>query len=176
MLYPSSSLVSNAIRSVLISDQTVVMVVKGASMLPYLKEGNRVWLQLVKENQLEAGDLVAFEFNQVIFTHRVIKKGSNLLLTKGDNSIFPDPPITIDQVLGKVIAFERDGKVCPIEEKSVIINRVLGYAHYGIGLLGQVIHMILKWTQGRLRKPLFWIGRGVLLPLRLIERVLIYAS
>lgn len=152
------------------------MVIKGTSMLPYLEEGDRVWLQMTEADRLQPGDLVAFELNQTIFTHRLIRKAPNFLLTKGDNCFFPDPSITLDRILGKVIAFEKDGKIYRLEGKRVGINRILGYGHFGVGLVGQTLLLILRWTQGRLKRPLIWIGRGALLPLKIIERILIYAS
>lgn len=144
-------------------------------MLPYLREGDRVWLKKVHWDQISLGDLVAFEQNHIVFTHRVIRKSPDQLWTKGDNNFFPDLPIRPQEVLGKIVAIERDGKTMVLEKEHTYLNLVLGYSHAGIGLLGRSFFIVLRMTHGKLRQPLYWMGRGFLFPLKILERILVYA-
>mgnify|MGYP005832716931 CR=1 FL=1 len=176
MTLTSSSLVPETLRNILVDQKTVGLMVKGTSMLPYLREGNRVWIQKVEWDYLRVGDLLAFEQNQVIFTHRLIKKSPQGLLTKGDNNLFADSSLTPHQILGKVIGLERMGKYYSLERKRDVINILLGYSHAVIGLVGTMLLKYVKLTKGKLRRPMLWVGRCCLIPLQILERIILYAE
>lgn len=172
----NSSIVPETLRNILIDEKTIGLIVKGASMLPYLKEGDRVWIQKAEWDCLRVGDLLAFEQNHGIFTHRLIKKTSRVLLTKGDNNLFADSFLTPHQILGKVIGFERMGKYYSLDRKQVVINSLLGYSHAGIGMVGIILLKFVKLTKGKLRRPMLWMGRVCLVPLQIVERIILYAE
>lgn len=176
MTLTSSSLIPETLRNILVDQKTVGLMVKGTSMLPYLREGDRVWIQKVEWDYLRVGDLLAFEQNQVIFTHRLIKKSLQGLLTKGDHNLFVDSALTSQQILGKVIGLERMGKYYSLDRKRVVINILLGYSHAGIGILGAVLLKVIKLTKGKLHRPVLWVGRGCLIALQILERIILYAE
>lgn len=176
MILTNSSIVPETLRNILNDEKTIGLIVKGASMRPYLKEGDQVWIQKVEWDCLRVGDLLAFEQNYVIFTHRLIKKSRQGLLTKGDNNLFADSFLTPHQILGKVIGFERTGKYYFLEREQVVINSLLGYSHAIIGLLGIILLKFVKLTKGKLRRPMLWVGRSCLIPLQIVERIVLYAE
>jgi len=176
MTLTSSSIVPETLRNLLVDEKTVGLIVKGTSMHPYLKESDRVWIQKAEWARLRVSDLLAFEQNQVVFTHRLIKKSSWILLTKGDNNLFPDTPLTPHQILGKVIGFERTGKLYSLDRKRGVINALLGYSHAGIGMVGTILLKFVKLTKGKLRRPILWVGKGCLIPLQIVERIVLYAE
>lgn len=143
-------------------------------MLPFLLEGDRVWLQRAEWECLRVGDLVVFEKDGIIYTHRVIKKSAQKLFTKGDNHFIPDLSIPSHKILGKVHAIERNGEAYQLEGERAGINLVLGYCHYCLGLFGQTLLGILRGTNGMPRWSLYLVGRGALLPLKILERILIW--
>jgi signal peptidase I len=176
MSLTNSAILPQTLRTLLVEEKTVGLLVKGTSMLPYLKEGNRVWIQKVEWDRLRVGDLLAFEQNQVIFTHRLIKKSPQGLLTKGDNNLFPDTPLAPHQILGKAIGFERMGKTYSLDRKRGSINAFLGYSHAGIGMVGAILLKFFKLTKGKLRRPILWVGKACLIPLQIVERIILYAE
>lgn len=172
----SSNLIPNTLRTILANDEPLAMVIKGTSMLPYLAAGDRVWLQQAEKTRLRVGDLVTFEQNQEILTHRIIKKSTSIFLTKGDNNLFPDLPLSSQKIIGKVVAYERNGTLYPIEGRRVALNRLLGFCHHWIGMMGQNLLRMDRISHGNLRRPLFWLGKVAFFPIKLFERVIRYVA
>ena len=61
------------------------------------------WIVVKYSNKIELDDVVTFEYKDEFITHRVIEKYNDTLVTKGDANNAKDSPITIDQVVGKVV-------------------------------------------------------------------------
>jgi hypothetical protein len=74
--------------------------VKGYSMYPLLRPGQRVVLDLYK-TQFSKGDVVAFFVNQeLVVLHRVMAIDGKFLICKGDSNGFSDKPVNIEAVYG----------------------------------------------------------------------------
>jgi signal peptidase I len=87
----------------------------GASMHPFIKNGNILIVEPVNDSPLDVGEIVFYRrSNNVLTAHRLIKvensPGGTVLLTKGDSLGFIDPPVPLAQVLGKVIQIEGSSK------------------------------------------------------------------
>ena len=82
----------------------------GESMFPFLRDGDRVIVEAVDWDDIRAGDLIAYRFEDKFPTRRVVRKGRGSLLLWCDN--WPDLRFRIAraQVLGRVVARERDGE------------------------------------------------------------------
>ena len=74
--------------------------VKTGSMSGTIEVGDIVIVKLTKE--VEKEDIITYEQEQMLITHRVIEKQGNNLITKGDANNADDKPITTDEVIGKV--------------------------------------------------------------------------
>lgn len=74
--------------------------VKTGSMSGTIEVGDIVIVKLTK--QVEKEDIITYEQEQMLITHRVIEKQGNNLITKGDANNAEDKPITTDKVIGKV--------------------------------------------------------------------------
>lgn len=74
--------------------------IKGTSMYPLLKEGDRIFLQEIDEVQV--GDIVVYKINDDYIIHRIIVLEGDSVITQGDNSYQPDPPVKRAQLLAKV--------------------------------------------------------------------------
>lgn len=81
----------------------------GLSMLPFLREGDRVVVEPVAWEDIRAGDLITYRDADKFPTRRVVGKGSGRLVLWCDN--WPDLRYRVprDQVLGRAAARERDG-------------------------------------------------------------------
>ncbi len=145
-------------------------------MSPYLRDGDQVEIMKVNEDELGVGDLITFERNHTLYTHRVIKKTHEWIVTKGDNQLFPDPPLAPQAVLGKVIAYQRDGKRYNLQGKRYRIHQLLGLGHAVVGQVNLGLLAVSQLTSGKLKRPLLWVSKGILKSMKLIERLLMYVE
>jgi signal peptidase I len=84
----------------------------GASMTPFIKQGDLITLSPYPESAPRLGDVAAFFFpgTEKLAIHRVVgKKGTGYLL-KGDNAIAIDGVIPRENILARVKKVERGGK------------------------------------------------------------------
>jgi len=105
------NLITVAIELIRKSGEAHYLPVSGVSMRPFLYDGDMVLVSPYND-QLEQGDLIVYQASGLLITHRVLhiihsdKKGATFI-TKGDNSIVPDPPIKSSAIIGKVVAIRR---------------------------------------------------------------------
>lgn len=88
--------------------------VKGPSMGSCLPDGAPILIGLRQCEAYPPGSIVAFVGAQKVTVHRVVFCGRRgrargILVTRGDASRLPDPPIEIGCVLGEVIAVQSEG-------------------------------------------------------------------
>ena len=82
-------------------------------MWPMVRHGDivRVAHGLAK---LKRGDIVAYQRNGELTIHRLIRAGRGasepLMLMKGDNASVCDPIVRASNLVGRVVALQRDGK------------------------------------------------------------------
>lgn len=96
---------------------------KGLSMHPFIKNGEVIEIKPISSSEIEIGDIVFYRSSWGgMVAHRVIRKQQKaekvILLTKGDSVPVSDEEIYPEQVLGKVIAIERNGS-------KIILNKGL---------------------------------------------------
>ncbi len=82
----------------------------GMSMFPLLYPGDVVHFKKMQLEQVEVNDIVVVEEDGRLFTHRVVYKGSDYLVTGGDNNLASDGRIDETQLLGRMTKVERDGQ------------------------------------------------------------------
>lgn len=102
------------------------LLVTGTSMLPLLRPGDAVWLQLIDPAALRPGDLVLIRQQDVLLTHRLIVVGPERWQTKGDNNRLADLLVTAQQIVGQIVAVERGGTSLDLRRRCwPIANRLL---------------------------------------------------
>ena len=102
--------------------------VRGGSMVPLLRPGDVVWVEPVTPSALKRGDLIVVQRQGTWVTHRLVARQGGKWQVKGDNLRHPDPPVTDEAVLGRVVAIERDGLRIDLRElRWQLLNRVLGW-------------------------------------------------
>ena len=91
----------------------------GDSMMPFIKNSDVV--TIVKAEKYNIGDIVLFEYDGILLSHRVLEIGSDtnggVFFIKGDNS-FRIEKTHSDRIIGKVI---RINKRAPPEYNSRLI-------------------------------------------------------
>jgi len=85
--------------------------VTGASMLPCLWPGDLLLIRRAQLSEIAPEDLVLFFRQQRFFVHRVLAASDDRLLTQGDGLAIPDPPVTANELLGRVDFILRYGAV-----------------------------------------------------------------
>lgn len=77
--------------------------VSGSSMWPTLHKGDLVFIKGVDDvEDLQVGDIISFRQDRGFSIHRVMKIEGEVITTRGDGNFGDDPPITVDDVMGKV--------------------------------------------------------------------------
>ena len=90
----------------LLSSTPTRIKVTGLSMLPFLEEGDGVFVVSAKQDNLEEGDLIVFRRGEESIVHRVIKIKRGSFYEMGDNQRFGSW-VSLDQSLAKVISVEK---------------------------------------------------------------------
>ncbi len=85
--------------------QRPIATVSGSSMWPTLKKGDLVAVKGVDAvDDLQVGDIIAFRHGNGLAVHRIVSIEGEVITTRGDANLQEDPPINIDQVVGKLIS------------------------------------------------------------------------
>ena len=93
----------------------VRIITRGLSMFPLISTGDRITVSPEKSPSI--GDLMVFKRNGQMVCHRLVrvfeKDGMKYYRTRGDSFFNFDEPVTLDQILGKVIRIERENLSLP---------------------------------------------------------------
>lgn len=108
---------------------------KGWSMYPTIKDGEMITVEPVVPSQVKRGDILVHHNGRGMIAHRVVRiprkkallnpedsiLGTSFVL-RGDASSTCDEPVEGDQVLGKVVSVERNGRLIDLDSwKSMIL-------------------------------------------------------
>lgn len=84
---------------------------RGSSMVPFLLDGDVVHVTAAEGGGIGVGDVICYETSPGrLFFHRVVRRDGDGFVTKGDALAFTDL-VSRGQVLGKVVAVERRGRL-----------------------------------------------------------------
>ena len=75
--------------------------VETGSMSGTLEIGDIILVKITKD--VEKNEVITYEKENILITHRIIEKRENDIITKGDANNSEDEPITKDNVIGKVV-------------------------------------------------------------------------
>jgi len=124
---------------------------RGSSMYPFVRTGDMLLIEPKKPDEFNIGDIIFYRRPTGVYVaHRLIKKnGTTTLITKGDNVPYYDEPVPIEQVLGRVVSVERDGR---------------------LRMLDSGLHRVVSRCWARLA-PISWWLRSIMKPgWKLLER------
>jgi len=96
---------------------------QGGSMIPFLRQGDTV--SICPGKSCRPGDIILWQAGDALVLHRVVVKKNGWLITKGDSLGRLDSPVPQEQILGRAVARERDGRLCPL---NIFMQRWLGLA------------------------------------------------
>lgn len=118
------------IRARLQSGQSMSFVVATSSMLPALAPGDRVIARGVDAEQVRVGEIAIVRRGELPLVHRVVEchrdSGGLSLITKGDNCTTADEAVPGSQLLGVVVAVERQTQALDlVSERARLANHVI---------------------------------------------------
>jgi len=97
-------------EDLLINGYDVRINTRGSSMFPLIRTGDRIIVSPEKNPGI--GDIIVFKRNDEMVCHRLVRvfEKDNIIYfqTRGDSFFGLDEPVTVDQILGKVIRVERE--------------------------------------------------------------------
>ncbi len=98
-----------------------------AACLPFLEDGDKLRV-LHGQSHAGVGDVITFYKDDIFVAHRIMQKKTQqnrpVIITKGDNAPQFDPPLRLQEIVGRVIAVERDGRLMKMDTLSW---KVLGW-------------------------------------------------
>jgi len=117
-----------------------IATVSGSSMWPTLKKGDLVAVRGVDgAEDLGVGDIIAFRHKDGLAVHRIMSIEGEVITTKGDANLEEDPPIYIEQVIGKI----------PTVGGSLLKVPLVGYLSLLLGPVAQRATDILGEDDGQ---------------------------
>lgn len=129
-----------------------IVPVSGRSMLPLLHDGDRV-LVAHGERAPRWSEIIVFRQGDRLVVHRLLGRHSGpagvFFLTKGDNAAACDPLVAASNVVGRVVAFERDGRRSRLDTG---VGIAFGWLVAAAGLVVQVAYRrgrrLKRWLLG----------------------------
>jgi signal peptidase I len=121
---------------------------KGWSMRPYIRERDFIVVSPIENSSIKTGDVVFYLTTEnKILVHRVIKKYKKdkdnriTMLIKGDATFSSPEKVEMQNVLGKVVELERNGKKKRLDTK---FYQIKGLLFVGISPFGQWTYPFLS--------------------------------
>lgn len=102
---------------------------KGKSMRPFLNDGEILIVSEVLPENISIGDIILYSGDTGIVCHRVYRKEDNGFEIKPDAGIRPEIKIGHGQLIGRVSAIERKGRIIRLDKlpcrlSSILISRL----------------------------------------------------
>jgi len=105
---------------------------KGWSMRPFIRDGDIIVVSPIENSSIKTGDVVFYLTTEnKVMVHRVIKKykkdknNRSTMFIKGDATFSSPEKVEMQNVLGKVVAVERNGRKKRLDTKFYQIKGVL---------------------------------------------------
>ncbi len=113
----ASKLLLHLTTELLSQGTTVRFRPSGRSMYPSIREGELITVEPVRASDVKIADIVLFRSERGLIAHRVVdnRTQSSVLsphhfLLRGDASLSCDQPVAAQQILGRVVRVERNGR------------------------------------------------------------------
>ena len=90
---------------------------RGSSMMPLIRDGDKVSIELIKPNQrIHLGEVVVFLFHKRLLCHRIMWIDKQTFITKGDNSWRGETSKPLKKIIGKVKSITGPGKIVRLKD------------------------------------------------------------
>ncbi len=125
-------------------------------MRPFIRDGDFIVVSPIENSSIKTGDVVFhLTTENKVIVHRVIrkhKKGNRMIMfIKGDAAFSSPEKVEMQNVLGKVVAVERNGQKKRLDTK---LHKIIGLLLSGISPLSHWIYPIGSVVKHRGRRLL----------------------
>jgi signal peptidase I len=122
----------HVIEALLRGGHSVRFRAPGSSMHPTIRNGEIITVAPLGESAIQLGDVVLYRRGRAAIAHRVIRMQSasgrsGAFVLQGDAAISCDRPVCFAQLLGRVLAIERDGRRVRLDLLGPDWSRALGH-------------------------------------------------
>ena len=115
MSKPENKDLAAIVRESLQNGRQPGLTVTSNSMAPLIRAGDQITLQQVVPSQLQPGDIITFEMNDYLLTHRFWEwrsiEENKSIISRGDRPLAFDPPAPEQSLIGQVISRKRKDEV-----------------------------------------------------------------
>jgi signal peptidase I len=143
-------------RELLERDVSIRFQARGFSMRPFIQNGDFITVSPIDNSCIRIGDVVLYSTaKDTVVVHRIINKygknGNMNLVIKGDASFSSPEKVDMQNVLGKVVSIERNGRERRLDTKPY---RIIGLFFAGISPFSRWIYPIGSRVKHKGRKLL----------------------
>ncbi len=127
----SGAALTDLLQSVLAKDRRFRFSARGTSMYPFVRDGDVIVIEPLREQRPRVGDVVACLRSDTnrLFVHRILRQQADRFLIKGDNAYVDDGWFPRESILGRVIRIEREGTI----------------VRFGLGIERLLIVALARW-------------------------------
>lgn len=125
MSEPEHAAAAEMARELLAGGERICFVARGASMRPFLRDGDRLTVS-PDLGGLRVGDLVLLGQGELGPVHRVVARLGPWFCVKGDATASVDGWFRTDDILGRVVRVERGGRAVPPGRWSAVALNLVG--------------------------------------------------
>jgi hypothetical protein len=148
----------NLVADVARSFGQVRLKVTGTSMLPSVYPGDILTVQRCHAADLNPGQIILGFRNEALVAHRLVRKEKNQFLTRGDSLYNYDHPFQVEEILGRVVSIDRDGR-----EISIVPawwHSAVRFLLRRSQLLIRVLLNVVGMVESRMRMPVKAAGEN----------------
>jgi signal peptidase len=103
------------VKKLISSSGTIIIPSNGFSMYPVIRPQDECHFIQTIEQELQIGDIILFgDPDGLLVGHRIVRitgiQSKRIYTCKGDTNLYPDQPISYDQIVGKLLCIERKSK------------------------------------------------------------------
>ena len=96
----------------------ICFLVTSNSMHPLLNIGDSVTAEVIAGEKVQRGDLIVIKRSNNFVTHRAILPMIGSWLTKGDNNTLPDPLISMNSIIARIITIQKPNHTINLETRN----------------------------------------------------------
>lgn len=135
-IHIENDLLFEQVLSYLRQGKGVFIPIKGGSMRPFLREGDKVLLKSIDPNALSRGMIVLAKMDGKWLLHRVVRLGEGHVSLAGDANVAIHETIVYSDIKAVATALQRDNKEYNLNDKW---RWYLGLAWYRMRTIRRVI-------------------------------------
>ena len=120
--------------------------VAGSSMLPAIRPGDVISVRAGDPHDARPGEVVLFTREGRLFAHRVVRRSSGALVTRGDALADCDRPVQRDEFVGIVESVARGGRSFPARVRVSPLGRAASAVFRRSALAGRLFTRMNAWA------------------------------